>query len=182
MERILFDGRIPGQPAALEGMAARTITVGSASKELRMIGWRVGWTVAPESLLPDLALVSMGNVVVPIGIGQAAVVAALAAGDADVATATAIWEARRDALVAELDGLAAMHPAGGWSLLVDGAALGMSGAEMSERLFSRARIAATPMDGWGVVHGSRHLRLVYSNEPVERLLGIGDRVRAALGV
>ncbi|MBS0562706.1 MAG: pyridoxal phosphate-dependent aminotransferase, partial [Proteobacteria bacterium] len=58
MERLLFDGRTVLHPAGLPGMAERTITVGAASKELRMIGWRVGWTVAPGWLMPDLVAVS----------------------------------------------------------------------------------------------------------------------------
>src|SRR6266851_4393412 len=44
LERILFDGRAVIGPS---GVADRLITVGTASKELRMIGWRVGWIVAP---------------------------------------------------------------------------------------------------------------------------------------
>jgi aspartate/methionine/tyrosine aminotransferase len=47
MERIRFDGQPVTHPAAHPGLVARTITVGSASKELRMIGWRVGWVVGP---------------------------------------------------------------------------------------------------------------------------------------
>ena len=43
LERIRFDGQPVAHPAAHPGLASRTITVGSASKELRMIGWRVGW-------------------------------------------------------------------------------------------------------------------------------------------
>jgi len=181
MQRLLFDGRAPVDPASLPGMAARTITVGAASKELRMIGWRVGWIVAPEALMPDLALVSMGNVVVPVGIAQEAAAAALALGDADVAAATRTWQARRDLILAELGGLPVMPPAGGWSLLIDAAPLGMTGAALSQRLFERADIAATPMDGWGDVNGARFLRFVYANEPVERLRGIGARVRRAIG-
>ena len=50
-------------PAGLPGMAERTMTVGSSAKELRMIGWRVGWIVAPESYMPDLVAVSLANVV-----------------------------------------------------------------------------------------------------------------------
>ena len=180
MQRILFDGLPVVDPAGLPGMAERTITVGSASKELRLIGWRVGWIVAPESLVPDLALVSMGNVVVPVGIGQTAAAVALEAGDDDVARATAIWQARRDLLLRELEGLPVVRPAGGWSLLVDGAPLGLTGAEMSQRLFADARIAATPMDGWGEINGARFLRLVFANEPVDRLRGIGDKARRAL--
>ena len=56
-------------------MTEHDITVGSASKELRMIGWRVGWIVAPERIMPDLAMVSLGNVVVPVGIAQEAAAA-----------------------------------------------------------------------------------------------------------
>lgn len=182
MERILFDGRRLISPAALPGMADYVITVGAAAKELRMIGWRVGWIVAPARLVPDLALVSMGNVVVPVGIGQEGVAVALELGDADVAAATKIWEARRDVLLAELEGLPVVRPAGGWSLLLDGTELGMTGAAMSERLLMDAHVAATPMDGWGVRHGPQHLRFVFANEPVERLTGIGPRIRRALGV
>ena len=38
MERIRFDGQPPVHPGAHPGLADRTITVGSASKELRMVG------------------------------------------------------------------------------------------------------------------------------------------------
>ena len=52
MERIRFDDRRPVHPASHPGLADRVITVGSASKELRMIGWRVGWVVAPARSWP----------------------------------------------------------------------------------------------------------------------------------
>lgn len=77
MERLLFDGREVVHPASLPGMQERTITVGSASKELRMIGWRVGWVVGPERLVSDIGLVGTANVVVPVGIAQRAAAAAL---------------------------------------------------------------------------------------------------------
>ena len=181
MERILFDGRPVIHPAGLPGMAERVITVGSASKELRLIGWRVGWIVAPASLVPDLALVSMGNVVVPVGIGQEAAAVALEQGDDDVASATAILQQRRDLILRELAGLPVVRPAGGWSLLVDAGRLGMTGAQLSDRLFEKAEIAATPMTGWGEVNGAQYLRFVFANEPVKRLAGIGDRLRRAVG-
>ena len=84
MERLLFDGRPLVHPAGLPGMAERTITVGAASKELRMIGWRVGWTVAPTSIVDDIGLVAISNVVCQVGIAQDAVAVALEAGDDDV--------------------------------------------------------------------------------------------------
>jgi len=180
MERILYDGRAVLHPAGLPGMAERTVTIGSASKELRMIGWRVGWVVGPEPLLADVALVGMANVVCQVGIGMNAVATALEAPPSDVAAAVAEWQRRRDVLLRELRGLDVVPPHGGWSLLLDCQGLGLSGAEASERLLRDARIAATPMAGWGRPETARYLRFVFANEPSERLAGAGERVRRAL--
>ena len=61
---------------------------------------------------------------------------------------------------------------------MDTGPLGLSPAEASQRLFERGRVAATPMDGWGP-SGERYLRLVFANEPVERLGDLGERFAAA---
>lgn len=37
------------------------------------------------------------------------------------------------------------------------------------------------MTGWGGDIAARHVRFVFSNEPVERLALLGERVCAALG-
>jgi aspartate/methionine/tyrosine aminotransferase len=181
MERIIYDGRAYRHPAALPGMAERTITVGSVSKEYRMIGWRVGWVVGPPDVMADVAKVSIYNVVTPVGIAQPAAAAALTAAADGLADAVAEWERRRDLVVAELDGLPLTPAAGGWSMLLDVAALGLDSFTASERLLVRGRIAATPMRHWGEVNGERFIRLVFSNEPLARLAGVGTRVRAALG-
>jgi aspartate/methionine/tyrosine aminotransferase len=182
MESIRFDGCPPSHPAAHDALAARTVTVGSASKELRMIGWRVGWVVGPADILADIRLVGLTNVVCQVGLAQAAVAAALSdpGADADIAAATAEWHRRCAAVLRELDGYPVIPPHGGWSLLLDTAPLGMTAAELSHRLFHRGKVAATPMDGWGP-SGSRYLRIVFANEPVHRLDGLADRFRAALG-
>jgi aspartate/methionine/tyrosine aminotransferase len=121
MERIRFDGRPPSHPAAHDGLAARTITVGSASKELRLIGWRVGWVTGPAAILADIRLVGLTNVVCQVGLTQGAVAAALDAADADddVAAATAQWQQRCDVVLRQLARYPVIAPHGGWSLLVD---------------------------------------------------------------
>jgi aspartate/methionine/tyrosine aminotransferase len=181
MERIRFDGRPPSHPAAHPGLAGRTITVGSASKELRMIGWRVGWVAGPATVLADINLVGLTNVVCQVGIAQAAVAAALADpdADADVAAATAIWQRRSQVVLDQLAGYPAVRPHGGWSLLIDTRPLGLTPAALSRRLFDRGQVAATPMDGWGP-SGADYLRLVFANEPAERLTDLGERFRRAL--
>ena len=181
MERILFDGREYIHPAGVGGLADRTITVGSVSKEYRMIGWRVGWVVGPRRIMERIGLVSIYNVVTPVGLSQPGAVAALAdPGGAGVAEAVAEWERRRDAVQDELAGLPFVPADGGWSLLLDTGRMGFDGAAASERLLARGRVAATPMTHWGRENGGRFVRIVFSNEPVGRLAGLGDRVREAL--
>ena len=183
MERILFTDRPVIHPAAIDGMAQRTITVGSVSKEYRMIGWRVGWIVGPRKIMDDVGLVSLTNVVCQVGIGMPGATAALTAANDGVAEATATWRARRDLILQELSDLPVLRPDGGWSLLIDTAALGLSPDKASRLAFDKGKIAATPMTRWGAPErAGRYLRIVYANEPVERLRGIRERLRAAWAV
>lgn len=181
MERILFDGAEHLHPASFPGMAERTITVGAVSKEYRMIGWRVGWIVAPPAIVDDVGLVNISNVVCNVGIAQAAATVALGAPEADLAAAVAEWQGRRDVILEELDGLEVVQPRGGWSMLLDVSGFGLSGAEASRRLLERGKVAATAMTGWGTARSDGYVRLVFSNEPVERLRGLRRRLEAALG-
>jgi aspartate/methionine/tyrosine aminotransferase len=181
MERIVFDGRSVVHPAALPGLADHVITVGSVSKEWRMIGWRVGWVAGPRAVMADVTRAHLFNVVTPVSLTQAAAVVALRTPDADAAAAVAEWQRRRDIVVAELAAFDPVLAAGGWSLLVDVSARGLRAREAAARLLERGRVAATPMDGWGQVNGPQHVRVVFANEPPERLAGLGGRFDAALG-
>jgi aspartate/methionine/tyrosine aminotransferase len=179
MERLVFDGAPVIHPACLPGMAERTITVGSSAKELRMIGWRVGWVVAPESCMPDLVAVSLANVVVPVGIAQDAAAIALERSRTTLPAYVAELQARRDAVLEALQGLPVGVPRGGWSLLLRVTEFGLDGAAMSQRLLEQG-VCATAMAGWGETHGAQYIRFVYANEPVARLRSLGRRVRDAL--
>lgn len=181
MERILYDNRTIIHPASLPNMKERTITVGAASKELRMIGWRVGWVVGPKAIMNDIGLVSISNVVCQTGITMAGVAAGLNAQDDGLKQALSIWEERRNILLQELSGLPVIPPHGGWSLLLDASALGMTSPAMTEKLFKEAKVATTPMVGWGD-NAAKYVRFVFSNEPKERLIGMGKRTKMALGL
>lgn len=181
MERILYDRRTPIHPASFPEMKERTITVGAASKELRMIGWRVGWVVGPKSIVNDIGLVSMSNVVCQTGIAMAGVTAGLNAQEDGLKAAIDVWEQRRNTLLQELAGLPVVPPHGGWSLLLDAEAMGISSQEMADKLLKEVKIATTPMVGWGE-NAAKYLRFVFSNEPKERLIGIGKKIKKVLVV
>jgi N-succinyldiaminopimelate aminotransferase len=180
MERILFDGRPLLHPAALPGLASRTLVVGSMSKEYRMIGWRTGWVAGPAAVMADVARVHLYNVVTATGIAQAAAAAALDLPEDELTTVVREWQRRRDVVVDQLRDWSIVPAAGGWSMLLDVGARGYDSFTASSRLLERGKVAATPMRDWGARNSDRFVRLVFSNEPVERLATLGERVRRAL--
>ena len=180
MERLLFDGRQVIHPASFPDMRAKVITVGSASKEYRMIGWRVGWVVGPADIITDVARVSITNVVCQTGIAMGAVAAAIDGTDDGISESIVELQARRDVLLEELSDFTVIPPHGGWSFLVDVSPLGMDGPTASSLLLEKGKIAATPMINWGGAHCANYVRVVYSNENIDRLRGIGERFRQAL--
>jgi aspartate/methionine/tyrosine aminotransferase len=180
MERILFDGRPVIHPASFPGMREKVITVGSASKEYRMIGWRVGWIVGPADIVADAARVSISNVVCQTGIAMGAVATAINDPDNEIEECVAEWQHRRDTLLDELTDFKVIPPHGGWSFLVDVSPLGLDGPSASKRLLELGKIAATPMVNWGSENSSKYVRIVFSNEQVQRLRGVGKRFKNAL--
>lgn len=178
-EAVLYDGRPIRHPASLPGMRDRTVTVGAVSLEQRMIAWRVGWVVAPGPLVNDVSRVHIYNGLVASGFAQIGARVALEASEDDLAAANDEYARRRDATLEQLAGLPAVRPAGGWSLLLDVHALGRDCTDLSRRLLEH-QVAATPMRGWGGEIADRHVRFVFSNEPVERLALLRRRLDAAL--
>jgi len=178
-EGVLFDGRPIRHPASLPGMRERTVVVGAPSFEQRMIAWRIGWVVAPGELVNDLSRVQIYNGLVASGFAQIGTRVALGAPDQDLAAANAEWQRRRDETLRQLAGLPVTSPAGGWSLLLDVSALGLDCERVSQHLLAE-KVAATPMRGWGGAVAERHVRFVFSNEPLMRLALLGERVRRAL--
>ena len=178
MERLLFDDRPLVHPLRFDGMAERTLVVGSLSKEFRMIGWRVGWVAGPPELIADVGWAHVYNTTTPVGIARAAATAVLRGDHAHVEDAVAELQRRRDLILELLPDLPIVRPAGGWSLLVDVAELGLDGPAASRSLLEDGAIAATAMVGWGADVAERYVRFVFSAEPVERLGTLPERIAA----
>jgi N-succinyldiaminopimelate aminotransferase len=176
MERLLFDGRPLLHPLRFEGMAEHTCVVGSMSKEHRMIGWRVGWVAGPAALVADVGWAHVYNTVTPVGVARAAATAALVGDQAHVAACVDELEKRRDLVLAQLPRWPFVRPAGGWSMLLDASAMGMTAPEVSRLLLEESAIAATAMTGWGGAVAERYVRFVLSAEPRERLATLAERV------
>jgi N-succinyldiaminopimelate aminotransferase len=179
MEGFVFGGRPIIHPASLPDMRNRVITVGSVSCEFRMIGWRVGWVVADAETADACGVVHLYNGLLASPFNQAGAVVALRAPQEDFDAQVEELERRAVAMMRQLDGFPAVRPEGGWSLLLDTQAMGIDPQRASDRLIEH-KVAATPMTVWGETVAPRYLRLVFSNEPVERIELLGERLRRAL--
>jgi len=176
MERLLFDGRPLVHPLHFDGMAERTLVVGSLSKEHRMIGWRVGWVAGPAETIEDAGWAHVYNTTCPVGLARAAGAAVLRGQQDHVADCVAELERRRDTILNALPDWPFVRPGGGWSLLLDVAELGLDAPTASRHLLEESSIAATAMVGWGGPVAERHVRFVFSAEPVDQLETIPDRL------
>jgi aspartate/methionine/tyrosine aminotransferase len=176
MERLLFDGRPLLHPLRYEAMAERTVVVGSLSKEHRMIGWRVGWVAGPAATIEDVGWVHVYNTTMPTALSRTPATAVLRGDQRHVQDCVAELEGRRDLLLDSLPGWPFVRPAGGWSMLLDVAALGFDSAEASRLLLEESAIAATGMAGWGEEVAASYVRFVFSAEPRERLATIPERL------
>lgn len=182
MERILFDNHQYFHPASMADMENYVITIGSISKEYRMIGWRTGWVVGPKKIMQDIAKVCIYNVVSPVGISQKAAKVALQEPVHILKDAVIEWQNRRDLILRELSQFSICKPSGGWSMLWDVSPLGISADEASKICLEKCHIAATPMTHWGERNSKQYVRLVFSNEPCERLKTIRTQLMRAFDI
>ena len=141
-----------------------------------MIGWRVGWIAGPRRVVEDAGWAHVYNTTTQVGLARTAGVVALRGDQAHVGECVAELERRRDLILESLPGWPFVRPAGGWSMLLDFAAMGFEAPEASQLLLEQSAIAATAMVGWGGEVAARYVRFVYSAESLDRLATLPERV------
>jgi N-succinyldiaminopimelate aminotransferase len=148
-EHLWFDGHPHVPIATLPGMAQRTITVGSAGKNLSFTGWKVGWATGPAELISAVRVVRQHLSYVSGGPFQWAVAEGL------TRLPPTHWEAFRAGLAHQRDilaeglstvGLQVLPSEGTYFLLTDVTGLGYStGEQFCAELPARAGVVAIPV-------------------------------------
>ena len=91
-------------PAQVEpGLKDRTLTVNGVSKAYAMTGWRIGYAAGPEPLIRAMAKLQSQSTSNPCAISQWAAVEALEGPQDFIAAHNAVFERRRDLVVAALN-------------------------------------------------------------------------------
>jgi aspartate/methionine/tyrosine aminotransferase len=151
-ERLVYDGAACA-PSFLDLAASedRVISTNSFSKSWLMTGWRLGWIVAPEALMPDLGkLIEYNTSCSPVFVQRAGVVA-ITDGGPTIARTRERYAAARDYLVSELAQLPRIEvapPAGAMYAFfrVQGASDSFA---FCKRLVREARLGLAPGSAFG---------------------------------
>jgi aspartate aminotransferase len=103
-EHIAFDGFTFCTPAEVEpGLMDRTLTMNGVSKAYAMTGWRIGYAAGPAELIGGIAKIQSQSTSNPCSISQWAAVAALDGPQDFLAPNAAMFQRRRDLVVAGLN-------------------------------------------------------------------------------
>ena len=184
--RIVYDGEHVSI-ASLDGMADRTIVLDGFSKTYAMTGWRLGYAVIPEALLPAYSRLIINSVSCTSAFSQVAAVEALTGPQDSVDQMVREFLDRRDLIVEGLNaipGISCRTPAGAFYVFPDISGTGLTGAELADRLLREAGVCVLSGTAFGHV-GREHIRVSYANSQDnlrEALSRIDRFVRALPGV
>ena len=164
------------------------ISINSFSKYFSMTGWRLGWMVAPQWLVPTLERLAQNWYICPNSIGQHAALACFAPESLAIfEQRRAEFKARRDYFIPQLSALGLQVPVmpdGAFYAWADCTAackqLGLSGSwDFAFDVLQRAHVAITPGRDFGNAQANAFVRFSTASS-MEQLHTAVARLRALL--
>ncbi|PPG40659.1 aminotransferase class I/II-fold pyridoxal phosphate-dependent enzyme [Pseudoclavibacter sp. RFBA6] len=163
-------------PRSVLSVDPDAIVINSFSKYFGMTGWRLGWAVLPEALVPAVEKLATNYFLSASAPAQIAALAAFTPESLEICEARrAELRVRRDLV---LDGLARIGlpvpvlPDGAFYAYFDVSATGLSAWEFCDRALEEAHVALTPGRDFGAATGETHVRLSYAASATELAEGL----------
>lgn len=167
-EHLVFDGEHTTLAALCDWRAMGVVTLFSASQSYAMMGWRVGFALAPAALVQAMQTLQGPITAAAPHLSQVAAAAAFATGAPHALVAD--YRARRDLVLrhfAQVPWIAMAAPASGPYLWGDVRALTMDTIGFAERLLEQQRVALMPGEALG---RPGFIRIGYISDDVETLM------------
>lgn len=158
------------------------IVVNSFSKYYAMTGWRLGWLVAPESLVRPMERLQQSLAISAPTLAQIAALEAFEA-KAELEAVKASYARSRALLLERLPRLGFADfapPDGAFYIYTDISRFSADSAAFCKRMLEEAGVAVTPGIDFDRARGKRMLRFSYAGAESEVRLGL-DRLAAWLG-
>ena len=180
--RLVFEGGTATSIATLPGMRERTVICDGFSKTYAMTGWRLGYGIMPAALAERVGLLLTHAVGCTATFTQYAGMEALTGPQDEVDATVAVYEERRDVLVAGLNAIPNLHcqmPQGAFYTFPNVTAFGLGSDEMADYLLDEAGVAVLPGTAFGP-GGEGYLRLCFANS-MANIREALSRIELALG-
>jgi len=163
-----YDAHFGRSALAMPGeLGHNVISINSFSKYFNMTGWRLGWLVVPEALVPVIERIAQNLFICPSTIAQHAALACFEPDSlAEYERRRSEFKARRDYFIPELNRLGLtvpVMPDGAFYAYADCSQLaakwGLAGSwEFAFELMKRAHVAVTPGRDFGHAEPQRYVR------------------------
>jgi aspartate aminotransferase len=180
--RLQYSGKLLSI-ATLPGMAERTITLDGFSKTFAMTGWRLGYGVVPEWLVPSFSRLVINSVSCTNAFAQAGAVEALTGPQEAADAMRTEFIARRQLMVDglnEIDGVTCTMPHGAFYAFPNVTSFGRTSAEIAGHLLYDAGVCVLAGTAFGT-HGEGYLRFSYANSRENLALAL-ERVAKSLAM
>ncbi|HTS46852.1 MAG TPA: pyridoxal phosphate-dependent aminotransferase [Bryobacteraceae bacterium] len=176
--RFLYEGE-PFSIASMPGAKENVVVAGSLSKTYSMTGWRIGFALAPKSLIDAMMKLQSHTTSNPTSVSQKAAIEALRGPQDSIPVMLAEYRKRRDFVVKRLrsiPGVRIAEPKGAFYAYPNisvGFRNGITSAlQFSERLLAEAHVAVVPGEAFGT---NEHVRISYATSMKELERGL-DRI------
>ena len=151
--------------SSIPGMKERTIILDGFSKSYAMTGWRMGYGILPEELVPHIVKLAVNSVSCAASFTQMAAVAALEGPKDEVEAMIAEFGIRRR-LIADglrsIPGVNCPEPEGAFYAFPSIKGTGLTSAEFEDRAMNQAGVALLSGSAFGEF-GEGYVRLSYAN-------------------
>jgi aspartate aminotransferase len=167
--------------ATLDGMAERTITLDGFSKTFAMTGWRLGYGVVPDWLLPSFSRLVINSVSCTNAFAQAGAIAALTGPQDEPRRFRDEFITRRSLIVDgfnAIPGVSCVMPHGAFYAFPNMSSFGRTSAEIADHLLYDAGVCGLAGTAFGG-HGEGYLRFSYANSQ-ENIVRAVDRIGESL--
>ena len=151
--------------AAFPDMAKQTVILDGFSKSYAMTGWRLGYGIMPEELVPHITRLAVNSVSCAASFSQIAAVAALDGPQDDVQAMAAEFAQRRRLItdgLRSIPGINCPEPEGAFYAFPSIKETGLTSAEFEERALNEAGVALLSGSAFGA-YGEGYVRLSYAN-------------------
>ncbi len=180
--RILYDGFEHVSITAFPGMPERTVILDGFSKTFAMTGWRLGFGIMPEELVPKVAQLQINSNSCTASFVQMAGVSALSGPQNEIDDMVKEFTRRRDVIVDGLNaipGFRCHRPLGAFYVFPNITGTGKPSKVLADHLLEQAGVACLSGTAFGA-YGEGYLRFSYANS-VENITKALDRIRTAVG-